>query len=287
MNKPTNILSIDIESWIHKYFLKNESEIKKIKDNNYIYLATLNILKTLDKYNIKTTFFIIGEIFNWYPSLIDKIKEAGHEIGFHTYSHIKLTDKDSLINELTKGKKFIEKFDIKGFRAPEVTIKKEHLYILKDWGFTYDSSIYSDLSIFEPIEGLFEVPISTYSYIKNKKTIQFPRNLTFSLLIKEIPYGSGYFIGLFGSNIQWFIKQSNKKNIPASLVMHPWQIIEPQIMNIDFKSNIFYRIKMIPYNINRKDTFDFLCKNYNFTPIIKLINEYSFNTENQDNRIKS
>ncbi len=279
MIKQMNILSIDIESWVHKHFINNISSIKKIKDNGYIYNSTLSILKILQNYNIKTTFFIVGEIFDWYPSLIDKIKEKGHEIGFHTYSHTILLNKECLINELKMGKKFIDEFDIKGFRAPEVYIKKEHLTVLKDWGFTYDSSIYSKFEIFEPIQGLLEVPISAYPFYNNNKAIEFPRNLTPSLLIKEIPFGSGFFIGLLGNNIQWFIKQSNKKNIPVCLVIHPWQIIEPPLENIDFKTNIINRIKMIPYNINRENTFHFLCKNYQFIPIIKLINESEHKTE--------
>jgi hypothetical protein len=185
------------------------------------------------------------------------------------------------------GKKFIEEFNIKGFRAPEAIIEKDHLYILKDWGFTYDSSIYSKFEIFEPIKGLFEVPISSYPYYNNNKSINFPRNFTLSLLLKELPFGSGYFIGLLGENIQWFIKKSNKKNITASLAIHPWQIIKPPIENIDFKDSIINRIKMIPYNINRKNTFNILCKNYEFIPIISLIKKYKYNTENLYDEIKS
>ena len=45
-----NVLSIDLESWVHKYFLDFESSIKKIKDNGYIYDATLDILKILEKF---------------------------------------------------------------------------------------------------------------------------------------------------------------------------------------------------------------------------------------------
>ncbi len=286
MIKETNILTIDLESWVHKIFSNDESKIKKIKDKNYICNSTLNILKILKNYNIQTTFFIIGEIFDWYPELINKIKEMGHEIGFHTYSHKILESKKCLKDELKLGKKFIDEFDIKGFRAPEVNIKKEHLYLLKDWGFTYDSSIYSEFKIFEPIEGLLEVPISTYPIYRNKKDIQYPRNLTIPLLLREIPFGSGYFIGLLGLNIQWFIKKINKKNIPVSLVMHPWQIIKPQIENMNFNINIINKLKMIPYNINRKNTFDFLCKNYKFIPIIELINKYGYNSENLNQRIK-
>lgn len=46
------------------------------------------ILKTLEKYNIKTTWFTVGEIFEKYPNSIIEIVSGGHEIGSHTFSHI-------------------------------------------------------------------------------------------------------------------------------------------------------------------------------------------------------
>ena len=267
MNLQMNVLSIDIESWVHKYFLSQDSSIKKTRDNGYIFNATKDILNILKQSNMETTFFIVGEIFDWYPELIYAIKRGGHEIGFHTYSHRKLVTKKCLSDELKKGNKFIEEFDIKGFRAPEAIIHKEHLLILRDWGFSYDSSIYSEFEIFEPIERFLEAPVSSYPMYGSIRDIQFPRNLTFSLLLREIPFGSGYFIGLLGSHIQWFIKRCNSKNIPVSLVIHPWQIknIPPETRNLE--GNIVNRIKMIPYNINRRVAFEYLCKNYSFIPL--------------------
>ena len=261
-----------MESWVHKYFLDYESSLKKTKDDGYICEATSDILKILEKNDVKTTFFVIGEIFDWYPWLIDKIKEMGHEIGFHTFTHRRLLRKEYLLDELKTGKKFIDEFDVKGFRAPEAIMRKEYLIILKDWGFNYDSSVYSEFKIFEPVEGFLELPISTYPLYKTNRDVQFPSNLTLSLTIREIPFGSGYFIGLLGSNIQWFIKRSNKKSIPASLVVHPWQIKEFPKINKNLEGNILNRIRMIPYNINRRDTINFLCQNYEFVPMVKLIN---------------
>ena len=271
-----------MESWLHKYFLDYKSSSKKIKDNGYICDAVLDTLNILENHGVKTTFFIVGEIFAWHPWLIHKIKDMGHEIGFHTYTHRRLFSKADLLDELKMGKTFIEEFDIKGFRAPEAIIKKEYFSILKNWGFTYDSSIYAECKIFEPIEGILEVPISTYPLYKTSKSIQFPRNLTLSLMIREIPFGSGYFIGLLGSNIQWFIKRSNKKNITASLIIHSWQIKEPPKIDKTSERNIINRVKMIPYTINRRDAINVLCQQYEFIPMIKLINTYQYDTENPD-----
>jgi len=49
--------------------------------------TTSGILKTLDNYNIKATFFIIGNMAIRYPDLVRKEFADGQSIGNHTYSH--------------------------------------------------------------------------------------------------------------------------------------------------------------------------------------------------------
>lgn len=47
----------------------------------------VSILTTLDKYNIKATFFPLGIWVDAHPDSLKKIYERGHEIGNHSYSH--------------------------------------------------------------------------------------------------------------------------------------------------------------------------------------------------------
>ena len=279
MNKQLNVLSVDMESWVHKYFLEEISYKKKLKDNNYIVEATFDILNILKKYNVNTTFFITGEIYEWYPWLIDKIKDMGHEIGFHTYTHRILKNKKILLEELKMGKKFIDEFKITGFRAPEMFMKREYCNLLKDWGFKYDSSIYSEFKIFEPIDSFLELPISTYPLYRTKNPIGFPRIITPSLIMKEIPFGSGYFIGFLGENVQWFIKRVNYRKKPAIFFIHPWQIREFPRDNSGQEDDIVKRIKMIPYNINRRDALEKILSRFPFSTMTRVINNFGYDTE--------
>lgn len=56
-------------------------------DPNY----TVRILETLEKYNAKATFFMLGNRVHSYPSIAKKVAEAGHEIGNHSWNHPSLT----------------------------------------------------------------------------------------------------------------------------------------------------------------------------------------------------
>lgn len=45
------------------------------------------ILKQLDRYNVKATFFIVGDWAEKYPESLKKVVQAGHEVGEHSYDH--------------------------------------------------------------------------------------------------------------------------------------------------------------------------------------------------------
>lgn len=50
------------------------------------------ILDILASYDVKATFFMIGENVQRYPELVAEIQWAGHEIGNHTYLHANLKE---------------------------------------------------------------------------------------------------------------------------------------------------------------------------------------------------
>ena len=52
---------------------------------------TIEILNTLDKYNVKATFFLIGENAENTPELVKRESEEGHLVGNHTYHHVEIT----------------------------------------------------------------------------------------------------------------------------------------------------------------------------------------------------
>jgi len=57
-------------------------------DDGPVYTATDWVLNVLKDYNIKATFFCIGKNVAKNPELYEKILEANHRVGNHTYNHI-------------------------------------------------------------------------------------------------------------------------------------------------------------------------------------------------------
>ena len=54
------------------------------------------VLDLLDKYNIKATFFCVGDNVQKNPELYREIQERGHKVGNHTFHHIKGLETDTL-----------------------------------------------------------------------------------------------------------------------------------------------------------------------------------------------
>ena len=70
--------------------------IWEIDDSNGVFLTfddgptpgiTEWILDTLRRYDAKATFFVLGKNAELYPDLYQRMRDEGHKIGNHTYSH--------------------------------------------------------------------------------------------------------------------------------------------------------------------------------------------------------
>jgi peptidoglycan/xylan/chitin deacetylase (PgdA/CDA1 family) len=70
---------------------KNSSEkvIYVTFDDGPVPEVTPRVLDMLDEYNIKATFFCVGENVEKYPELYNDILRRGHKTGNHTYNHLK------------------------------------------------------------------------------------------------------------------------------------------------------------------------------------------------------
>ena len=58
-------------------------------DDGPIPEVTPKVLAILDKYQVKATFFMVGENIDKHPEVFEQVVQAGHSIGNHTYNHLK------------------------------------------------------------------------------------------------------------------------------------------------------------------------------------------------------
>jgi len=214
-------LSIDWEDYFQVY---NFSKIIDYEDwylfRSRIRKNTIRILNILKEHNTHATFFILGWNAERFPDLVRMIKDHGHEIACHGYSHKPVTkmSKKEFQEDLKKSVKAIKKAcGVKpvGFRASTFSITKKTLWaldVLRKNGFKYDSSMvpikHPDYGVKckkQPflIKGMIEFPITTH---------------------KKFPIGGGYF-----RLYPYFLtKKIIKRHQRAIFYIHPWEFDHKQ-----------------------------------------------------------
>ncbi|WFA09416.1 polysaccharide deacetylase family protein [Tissierella sp. Yu-01] len=109
-------------------------------------VVTPQILDILDEYDIKATFFVLGNMAEKYPGMLKLTYERGHCIGNHTYSHnygYLYKSPKNLINDLNKSREVLKKilgdnFDTNIARFPGGSFGKEkYTKAVKDAGYEY------------------------------------------------------------------------------------------------------------------------------------------------------
>ena len=92
---------------------------RKDKDKKVIYLTfddgpteeiTHWILKTLDEFGVKATFFCIGNNAEKHPEIVDEIRQNGHSVGIHGYSHVRglYKKQEEYFNDIKKSESIIK-----------------------------------------------------------------------------------------------------------------------------------------------------------------------------------
>ncbi|WWC71106.1 uncharacterized protein I206_105059 [Kwoniella pini CBS 10737] len=103
------------------------------------------LLKLFAKYNLKTTWFIPGHSLDTFPEEMKAVRDAGHEIGLHGYSHENPTamsaeqQRDILEHTFKQLTEFCGKPPV-GSVAPWWEVSKEGTEMLLDKGILYDHS---------------------------------------------------------------------------------------------------------------------------------------------------
>ena len=277
-----NLLGIDFEDWYHPYLIQ-----KYLNKENCKPQVINGIDKILDLLRINdtsATFFMVGELLEIEPSLLDKILDNGHEIAFHTMHHTKIDDKnfkENFSHELDLFSKLTNKKS-KGFRAPTFSLNENSSWIidfLAKNNYQYDSSVVPAKS---QLYGLPNAEIKPYKtstncFEKNSpdgKLIEFPLLVT-KFLGKTIPAGGGFYLRFLPLNIiKNAIKNYEKQNIPSTFYIHSWELT-PEFMpkiKLPFKDN-FITYHNLDSSFKKMDN---LLKKFEFTSFEKFLSKNIF-----------
>jgi polysaccharide deacetylase family protein (PEP-CTERM system associated) len=221
-----NILTVDVEDWFHICGVDNcipQKDFSQLESR--VTYNTLKILEVLYRKGVKATFFVLGFVAESHPDLIKQIQNADHEVATHGYSHRRVYTMTPSIfrKDLKKSVEIISDITshaVKGFRAPEWSIRDDSLWaldILQQEGFVYDSSM-------APLHIIGNVKYKTTPYVLNLEKghlWELPPLVGVTPLV-NFPLGGGWGLRTFPySLIRTAIRKLNHQGQPALIFLHP------------------------------------------------------------------
>jgi len=227
-----NILGIDFEDWFHpeliQKYITNEKKHPQVIDGIH------EILDLLRKKETNATFFVVGELLEFKPDLLDLILDGDHEIAFHTMNHTRLDAqnfKNCFENELKKFDSLTEG-NSKGFRAPSFSLNKNSSWaidLLEKNNYVYDSSVVPAKTSMYGLPHAQKTPYkitseSLENNSDNGKIIEFPIMVS-KILGKTIPVGGGFYLRTLPFKlIKNGFKQYEMNEIPGVFYIHSWEL---------------------------------------------------------------
>ncbi len=233
--KTLHVFSIDVEDWYQSSF-DYDAEINEVCVHN-----TRTVLRLLEEYGVKGTFFIQGMVAEKFPRLVKEIDSLGHEVQSHGYSHRpinRMTPAEFKI-ELTKTGKCIEDITgkpVTGFRAPDFSIDTASFWafeVMRECGILYDSSIFPlktsryGISGFEKGYSVIKTPSGCVDELPvSVLELRWPGGI-------RLPVGGGGYFRLLPA---WFLKYCLKKldeeELPFVIYCHPYEFNPQELRKI-------------------------------------------------------
>ena len=136
----TPLVSVSASDRLYRKSGLDKKQIALTFDDGPSRQNTEAILEILDQYNIKATFFVIGQNAKKDPERIKLIYEKGHEIGNHTYTHayISKISEEALKDEIQKTEEVLTEITgekPKVFRPPGGFYSDASLNLVEKMGY--------------------------------------------------------------------------------------------------------------------------------------------------------
>lgn len=275
-----NLLGIDYEDWYHPHLIQRYVTTKNNKPT--VVNGIDKILEWLRKNETLATFFMVGELLESKPEMLDKILAGGHEIGFHTMYHTRLDSPNfnkSFVNE-------IKQFDVltggrsRGFRAPTFSLNHFSSWaidVLSENNYQYDSSIIPAKTNLYGLPKAERRPyrITSGSLEKNDpngKLLEFPL-LTTKFMGKQIPACGGFYLRILPLRIiENAINYNMENQIPSSFYIHSWELTPEYMPKISMSlMDNFVTYHNIKKSMNKMGK---LLKKFKFTSFGRFISNH-------------
>ena len=258
-------MSVDLEEWFHSRRWIDGQQAHRVPDTSdilrRIYGAavpagdvlppTRRLLEIFAAHRCRVTFFVLGELAQWYPDLIREIAAQGHEIASHGMRHVDIPvlGPERFSRELGESLDLLEHLTGSrpaGYRAPNLVYPSWATRILEQHGIRYDSSVAVSRAVGGKYRGWANAPLSPYrpSYDDiaapgDARIVEVPLP---SFPVINIAAGSSIFTRVIGYHWTSVALASRVRTGDTACYVHPWEFARrPQTTGHWLRNRIFLR----------------------------------------------
>jgi polysaccharide deacetylase family protein (PEP-CTERM system associated) len=226
---PANAFTVDVEEWFHMCGAGGElapdrwdALPARVVD------TTRRLLAELDDAGVRATFFVLGWVSDRHPRLVEDIVRAGHEVGSHGHSHVRVYELGpaAFAADLRRSVASLRAAgvsEVRAFRAPEWSINDRSLWaldVLAREGFTTDASM-------APLRIVGSVAYPRRPHVRQTEAgpiLELPPFVT-DRFGHVMPIGWGWGLRMSSpGRVLRTIERANRAGIPAVITVHPWEI---------------------------------------------------------------
>jgi polysaccharide deacetylase family protein (PEP-CTERM system associated) len=240
-----NYLSVDLESAHHSANL--QARLRRMQDRplrdmlaQRVVYGTRRLLELFAQFQVKGTFFVLGEVATAHPRLMDDIAAAGHSLASHGMAHRKVfrLQLDEFRGELEESRNCLRPWEKSwaaglGYRAPDFSLPPtdEHYAALQAAGYAWSSSL---MAARLPDKLLAGVPEERRRALREGRehTLQLPggsfREFPLAgkrVLGQPLAWGGGFWLRALP--LAWNLsrmREWNRQGRPFHLYVHPWEL---------------------------------------------------------------
>jgi peptidoglycan/xylan/chitin deacetylase (PgdA/CDA1 family) len=258
-------LSVDLEEWFHSRRWIDGQQAQRVPDTSEvlrrIYGApapagevlapTRRLLEIFAAHRCRVTFFVLGEIAEWYPDLIREIAGQGHEIASHGMRHVDIPvlGPERFSAELGESLDLLERLSGSrpiGYRAPNLVYPDWATGILEQHGLLYDSSVCVSRSVGGKYKGWANAPLSPYHPRYDDVAVRGEARIVEvplpSFPIVNVAAGSSIFTRVIGYHWTSIALRARVRSGDTAYYMHPWEFARrPQTDGHWLRNRIFLR----------------------------------------------
>jgi polysaccharide deacetylase family protein (PEP-CTERM system associated) len=213
-----------------------------------------NIDRVLQLYadaGAKGTFFTLGWVARYYPEVVRRIVESGHEVASHGMCHIRVWTQspDEFRRDILEAKKRLEDAGgaaVRGYRAASWSLDHRTPWahqVIAEAGYEYSSSVYP---VAHDHYGVPSAPLAPF-FVKGSGILEVPASVT-RILGRNWPAGGGGFFRLLPYSLSlWLLKQARHlPDRPAIFYFHPWELDpdQPRMQGITTKTRFRHYVNL-------------------------------------------